>query len=147
MDGLYGQLMQNLGGQISQKVTSFVREEMREQQGVLHDSMVQMLRSGVATPGGAVLGQQQKVQSMMQEIKQALDKQDVNSAFRLALSASDLAAVLYVCEKVNVHEVNYDISKMLKGYLMCIFFIFAVIRATRCPSNSRPLLANPTTGS
>ncbi|GAU96958.1 hypothetical protein RvY_08322 [Ramazzottius varieornatus] len=104
IEGLYGQLMQNLGGQISQKVTSFVREEMREQQGVLHDSMVQMLRSGVATPGGAVLGSQQKIQSLMQEIKAALDKQDVNNAFRLALSASDLGAVLYVCEKVNVHE-------------------------------------------
>ncbi|XP_055353548.1 LOW QUALITY PROTEIN: enhancer of mRNA-decapping protein 4-like [Paramacrobiotus metropolitanus] len=99
------QIVESLGTQISQNVTSSVKSELREQQSVLHESMVQAIRSGIATPGGQVATQHHKSQQALQDVKQALTRQDYNSAFRIALSASNLDVVLYVCEKVPVKEV------------------------------------------
>lgn len=101
-------VLQNLSAQISQNVITSVKSEMREQQTVMHET-IQALRSGIATPGGAAANQvqqQQKPQQTMQDIKSALAKKDYNTAFRTALSASDLAVVLYVCEKATVKEVR-----------------------------------------
>ena len=124
LKGLYSQIMANLGGQISQKVTSFVKEELREQQSVMHESMVSLMRSGVATPGGQVMAHQQRSLMLMQEVKAALDKRDYNTAFRLALSATDLDAVLFVCEKVKTKEVKFIIFFCNKKCWNLFFFQF-----------------------
>ncbi|OQV12049.1 putative Enhancer of mRNA-decapping protein 4 [Hypsibius exemplaris] len=87
------------------KVTACVKEELREQQSVMHESMVNALRSGVATPGPGQQMMASQQRTLMQDVKAALDKRQYNAAFRLALTATDLDAVLYVCEKCPLKEV------------------------------------------
>lgn len=106
MQRFYTDIMRNMDNELSTKLGNIVREELREQQGVMYESLVQAVRSGIATPGGPNLAHQQRVQQAYTEVNAALGKSDYNTAFRIALSASDLGLVLFVCEKVNLEEVS-----------------------------------------
>ncbi|XP_076449707.1 enhancer of mRNA-decapping protein 4-like [Babylonia areolata] len=121
---IHEQLAQSMRHEISHQIktsfTSFqeqligglrstIREEvgtaLREQGNKMTDSLASYLRSGAATPiPGSHPTDLNTIQSLQEQIKQLVNRGKHDKAFQLALSASNLELVLYVCELVDPGE-------------------------------------------
>ncbi|XP_006822030.2 enhancer of mRNA-decapping protein 4-like [Saccoglossus kowalevskii] len=97
--------MTSLQGMLVNKVREVVKQEvshaMKEQQAVVETSIVNAVRSQAATP----VSSQANIQQLQIQIVQLLHQGQLNSAFQLALSASDLHLVVYICQSVSAVQV------------------------------------------
>ncbi|KAL8593052.1 hypothetical protein ACOMHN_017978 [Nucella lapillus] len=92
--------------QVSASLRSTVREEvgvaLKEQGSKMTDSLASYLRSGAATPVHPPhTPDPTSLLAMQDQVKQLVSRGRLDKAFQLALSASNLELVLFVCELVD----------------------------------------------
>ena len=103
-----------LEGQLLSKMKQVVEEQVsravREQQTTLSDSLISAMRSRAQTPVSSPVDPQQQQQQIVQLLRQG----QLNTAFQIALSASDLNLVMFVCEAVDPSQVFTQVPCPLK---------------------------------
>ncbi|XP_072014258.1 enhancer of mRNA-decapping protein 4-like [Amphiura filiformis] len=90
--------------QLLDQVRMITKEELnsalKEHQVQVQDSIAAVVRSQAPTP----VPQAPDIQQIQSQIQQLLQRRQINAAFQMALSASDLRAVLFVCNALNAEE-------------------------------------------
>lgn len=105
-----GRLEEQLLTKMKQVVEQEVSKAVREQHDTLSDSLLTAMRSRAQTPAPSPVDPQQQ----QQHISQLLRQGQLNTAFQIALSASDLNLVMFVCETVDPSQVFTQVPCPLK---------------------------------
>nr|CAD7426114.1 unnamed protein product [Timema monikensis] len=94
-------IQENLSSALLKTVKENMTQGFRTQQAAIEDRVITAVRSRAVTPAPHIIDTQLQQAHILQLIAQG----QINTAFQQALSASDLALVVFVCEKVNPQQV------------------------------------------